>query len=119
MDLNVILAAVAIIVAVLLWIYPPAPVRRLLKLETVEREPYTLPSVEMTDFRDDPVIGISIRQADQRGDTFSLSLPRQVPGKLRDGYEYFLTPDGRKCHYVGHYGQRIEELFLLVKQNNV
>lgn len=115
MDLGIIVPALGILAAVLLWIFKPEPVRRLLGLESPpEPEPHPLTGIQMQNFRDDPVIGATVREAESRRAVFAVAMRAQVPTKLSQGFDYFRTPSGAKCHYIGAQGR--EEFWLLIKE---
>ena len=106
----------ALIASVLLWLFKPEPLRRWLRLQGPEDiRPHLLAGIDMKYIRNDPVLADSIRDAEAKGATFYAALSHQVGMQLQNGYEYFLTPDRRRCHYVSAFPSHSEEFFLLVK----
>jgi hypothetical protein len=61
------------------------------------------------------VIDESVRQAEAADATFAIPLVNQAPRKLAEGFSYFLTADGRRCHYFGT-PKSGEEFVLMVKR---
>ena len=122
MDFAIVVAVIGIGVSVLLWLFRPESIRRWVGLRDADNlpllmnlEPYDLPGSEMQDFLRDSVIGDKIRQAHAAGASFALAQRHQLASKLEQGFNYLLTPDGRKCRFKGGLGSKTEELFLLVK----
>ena len=79
-----------------------------------ELAPFPLQGIQLKHWVADPVIGASIQELDATGASFAIPLIHEVPRKLAEGYGYFLTEDGRRCHYLGR-GSSGEEFVLLVR----
>jgi hypothetical protein len=66
-----------------------------------ELEPHDLTGIDMRKIREDRTIGHEVVAAEKAGARFSRPLEHKIPEKQGEGFEYFLTPDGRRCRYVG------------------
>jgi hypothetical protein len=81
-------------------------------------EPFPLRGIGLKDWRTDPVIGQAIQSAEAEGASFEIPLINQVPRKQAEGFTYFLTEDGRPCHYFGTHSSG-EEFVLMVRRTAV
>jgi hypothetical protein len=64
-------------------------------------EPHELTGIDMRRIREDRTIGHVVVAAEKAGARFSRLLEHRIAEKQREGFEYLLTPDGRRCRYVG------------------
>lgn len=90
-------------------------VRRTEPAQQVPAEPFPLSGVQQKDWRSDPVIGAAISEAESAGASFAVPYVHQAPRKLAEGFTYFLTADGRRCHYFGSPSSG-EEFVLMIKR---
>ena len=97
MKLTIFISALAIIVAFLLWLFRPGPLRRRLGIEPwKEPDPYYINGTDIEVLRRDSYIGPAIRTAESRQTPLSLNNPEQASKKAAEGFDYFRTPYGAK-----------------------
>jgi hypothetical protein len=78
-------------------------------------EPFPLKGIQLKDWLSDPHIGAAIRQASDAGASFAIPFVHETPRKLAEGYTFFVTADGRQCHYFGRPSTG-ERFVLMVKR---
>jgi hypothetical protein len=110
---ELLLAALGLVVAVLLWLFKPDWLRRLLRLqEADEPAPYRLPGTQITLLRADPVIGAAVAEVEAKGLQLSFVHRHELGAYLQKGYVQFRTSRGAACEFK----TPSETLALLVKK---